>query len=113
MARGQLSIECQYHHESKIVCDTDLLTYMIWFEVKYGSIPDWIVKWFMHSDHRYYFLCAPDVPWEYDPQRENPDDRAFLFERYIHYLESFSKDYLILSGGLSKRQEILVNNFTT
>jgi nicotinamide riboside kinase len=112
MAKGQLSMECQNLNESMIVCDSDLLTFIIWFEVKYGLVPDWIINWFIHAHRRYYFLCAPDVPWEFDPQRENPDDRDFLFNRYVYYLQSYDKDFIILRGNLSERKKMITNYFS-
>jgi nicotinamide riboside kinase len=43
-------------------------------------------------------LCAPDIPWEDDPMRENPDDRHLLFEKYVNVLNTYKKDFIIVSG---------------
>jgi nicotinamide riboside kinase len=56
-------------------------------------------------DH--YFLCAPDIPWEADPLRENPDDRQQLFEFYLATLQKNRRSFTILSGPLEKRQELI------
>ena len=33
-------------------------------------------------------VCAPDIPWEYDPLRENRDDRDRLFDEYAAVLSA-------------------------
>ena len=37
---------------------------------------------------RSYLLLEPDIAWEADPLRENPDDRARLFDRYRELLQA-------------------------
>jgi nicotinamide riboside kinase len=50
-----------------------------------------------------HVLCAPDIPWEPDKLRENPEDRDALFLRYVETLEKMRKPYLIVEGSLDKR----------
>jgi nicotinamide riboside kinase len=45
----------------------------------------------------------PDIPWEYDPLRENPHDRLELFEQFEYELKQFGKTYHIIQGGLHQR----------
>ena len=55
-----------------------------------------------HSERRQYdlwLLCKPDLPWEPDPLRENPDDRERLFERYEELLDQLGKPYAVISGA--------------
>jgi nicotinamide riboside kinase len=93
-------------HESKLnagaskylLADTDLLNFIVWAEDKFSEVPnEWINRW-RRLERRYYLLCAPDIPWEEDPLREDPDRREYIFERHLFYLQKFNKPYCILSG---------------
>jgi nicotinamide riboside kinase len=61
----------------------------------------------MIEKHRYdlYLLCNTDLPWEYDPLRENPDDRERLFELYKKELEDRGFSFAIISGTGKERLE--------
>ena len=86
-----------------LVCDTDLITIRIWSEEKYGRCDPWIVE---QSEHRHYdlwLLCSPDIPWEADPLRENPDDRDRLFAVYVAMLERLGKPFTVISGDRDER----------
>ena len=88
-----------------LICDTDLLVIMIWSEVKYGNCEPALQALFEQSleSERHYLLCTPDMPWEPDPLRENPDDRESLFERYRSVLEFLPVKSLTLSGSAERR----------
>jgi nicotinamide riboside kinase len=43
-------------------------------------------------------LCNTDIPWEFDPLRSNPNDRADIFNLYKNTLEKASKPFKIISG---------------
>lgn len=109
MAEQQIKSEGK--SERPWVCDTDLLTYLIWLEVVYGiSMPDWaeIVR---EQCDRYYFLLKPDIPWEPDPLRENPDNRDELFDLYLDKLKIFELPYVIVEGEGEKRKKAVEENF--
>ena len=92
--------------------DTDLITLKIWSEYKYGNCNDWITSQLeqQKQEKRFYFLCSPDIPWESDPQRENPDNRDELFEIYKAELEQLDHNYFILEG--QKRLENSIKKIT-
>ena len=50
-----------------------------------------------------HILCAPDIPWEDDPMRENSNDRHVLFEKYLNVLNAYKKDFIIVSGSHDER----------
>ena len=63
----------------------------------------------------YYLLCYPDIPWEYDPQRENPNDRVELFEIYRAKIVSLGVDYQIVKGdsvARLKNSKTIINHIT-
>ena len=77
-----------------IICDTDLVTLEIWALEKFGlslELNDQLLV------KKHYLLCFPDIPWEPDPLRENPDDRKRLFERYEEYLRALDVSFTVLS----------------
>jgi nicotinamide riboside kinase len=88
-----------------LVCDTDLLTILIWQEEKYGKYDADLYQWWLASKVDMYFLCTVDIPWEADDLRENPLDRARLFARYQQLLEAVGKPYMQLKGALDERQK--------
>ena len=65
----------------------------------------------MIEKHRYelYLLCNTDLPWEYDPLRENPDDRERLLELYKKELEDRGFPFAIISGTSKERLENAIN----
>ena len=93
IAKGQLTSE-----QNSSLLDTDLITIKIWSKYKYGSCDKWILNQIekQKSEKRFYLLCKPDIPWEADPQRENPNDREELFEIYKKEAESLGHDYFIV-----------------
>ena len=95
IAKGQLNSE-----ENTQLLDTDLITIKIWSEYKYGSCDKWILAQIekQKSENRFYLLCKPDIPWEGDPQRENPNDRVELFEIHKKELDNLGHNYFILEG---------------
>ncbi len=90
-----------------IICDTDLLTIIIWQEEKYGKAEPRFYNDWENDKVDLYFLCTPDIPWEYDPLRENPYDRDRLFMVYKQWLEAFNKPFIVLSGNECERQNAM------
>ena len=95
IAKGQLTSE-----QNTQLLDTDLITIKIWCKYKYGSCDKWILNQLekQKSEKRFYLFCSPDIPWEADPQRENPNHREELFEIYKTEIKSLRHDYFILEG---------------
>ncbi len=84
--------------KSLLVCDTDLITIRIWGEEKYGRSDPWIVQMTEERSYNLWLLCRPDIPWVYDPQRENPHDRDRLFAVYEATLKKLGKPYVVIEG---------------
>jgi nicotinamide riboside kinase len=87
------------------MCDTDLITIRIWGEEKYDRSDPWIVKQTEERPYALWLLCKPDIPWVYDPQRENPHDRDRLFDVYKQTLERLGKPYVVVGGEGNLRLE--------
>ena len=95
IAKGQLLSE----HNAQIL-DTDLITIKIWNNYKYGNCNQWIFEQIerQKTEKRFYLLCKADIPWEGDPQRENPNDRVELFASYKQELDNLGHNYFIVEG---------------
>jgi nicotinamide riboside kinase len=80
------------------IADTDLLTYRIWLSYKYGHCAPWLEALSRRQKPVLYLLCKPDIPWEFDPLRENPNELIQLFELYKSHLEEENVPYFIIEG---------------
>lgn len=80
--------------------DTDLITIKIWSEYKYGNCNSWVLKQVekQKKEKRFYLLCKPDIPWESDPLRENPNNREELFDIYKKEIKSLKHDFFVIKG---------------
>ena len=81
-----------------LICDTSALVNRIWAEVRFGYCPAQIRQLESSSSYVHTLLCAPDLPWQADPLRENPHDRENLFNLYVQHLSVKSAPFSIVSG---------------
>jgi NadR type nicotinamide-nucleotide adenylyltransferase len=86
-----------------ILCDTDMTVIEIWYQVKFGPIPENLQTILDQHTHDFYLLCYPDIPWEADVLRENPFDRMALFHLYEKQLQAKSANYQIVKGIAEQR----------
>lgn len=100
IARGQMALEADAlaADRSPVILDTDLLVVRVWWEEKYGPLPDWLRRAFAAQAPRRYLLTAPDLPWEPDPLRESPLDRERLFEVYRATLVAEAQPFDVVRG---------------
>jgi NadR type nicotinamide-nucleotide adenylyltransferase len=97
---------------SLLFCDTDLINYRIWSQVKYGRVNPEIDRLVKEAHYDHSLLCRPDIPWEADPLRENPHDRERLFEEYERNLLERSKSYTIIEGDHQERLHLAFEALT-
>ena len=107
IAKGQLHNENLLFQqvEKVLFCDTELLVTKIWSEVGFQNCDPWILNNLMKQQYDLYLLCKADIPWEYDPLREHPNQRAFLFDLYQKELDKNSFKYRIVKGIGHERLE--------
>ena len=109
MAKGQLtSIESSPH--SITICDSDFSVLEIWSSYKYGNVSELINEFVKKDIFDLHILCSPDIPWEEDPQRENPNNRDELFELYKQSLITHNKYFIVVSGDHTNRMEKSLKN---
>lgn len=109
MAQGQVALENELHKISRkpLICDTDLTVIYVWLKFKYDKTNDFVMNVLKKNAAKsFYFLCYPDLPWEPDPLRENPNTRMELFELYETLLLDLNANYYVLKGSLQQRNKI-------
>jgi len=89
--------------EMFLISDTCLIDIEVWSEVKFKTLDPEIKKISDDENFDIYFLCKPDIPWEEDPLRENPNKRDFLFDKFKEKLSSRKKKYYEVYGRLDNR----------
>lgn len=108
IAIGQLFWEKLYegcNQNSWLFYDTTLLTIKIWSEWKYSKTAKLIEDNYCNPKYDLILLSDVDLPWTYDPQRENPHDRKELFDYHIEILKKCNFTFEIVSGFGQKRLE--------
>ena len=76
--------------------DTELIITKVWLEHKYGECPAFVEEALHQYPMDVYLLCYPDLAWEPDPVRENPNIREYLFEWYEREVQALDvPDYIV------------------
>jgi len=111
IAKGQLENENKMADSnlSILFCDTDVLVNKIWEKYVFDKCNNWVEINFLDHQYGLYLLCYPDIKWEFDPLRENPDNRLLLFEMYETELKKAGFNYKIIKGQGNERLKNAVN----
>ncbi|HHH50044.1 MAG TPA: ATPase [Saprospiraceae bacterium] len=89
-----------------LFCDTGLLVLKVWSLYKYKRCDPWIVEKLAQQKVTLYFLCGIDVPWEFDVQREHPQQRTELYQIYKAELQKLKTPFVELSGNATERLNV-------
>ena len=82
-----------------IFVDTWLIVTKIWFEFVYNEVPDWLIPAIEKTEIDLFLVCDIDLPWVYDPVRENGgENRKILHNKYITEINKFKFNYKIVQG---------------
>lgn len=103
---------------NNIIVDTDFVVMKVWSDVRFGSTSERIIELVESNLFDLHILCTPDIPWEPDPLRENPEDRKELYQLYLKELNNSKKIFISVSGShehrlkeaLSEIQKLLSEN---
>ncbi|XOV81687.1 MAG: AAA family ATPase [bacterium] len=90
------------------IADTDLQVVYIWWQERIGPAPEILRNAYAQQSPRYYLLCRPDLPWEADPLRENPDDRDRLWQVYLADLSARQLPFSVVEGKGRQRFDCAV-----
>ncbi|MBT8228851.1 MAG: ATP-binding protein [Bacteroidia bacterium] len=86
------------HSGQNVILDTYMLNFKIWFLYRFKRYPGFIDDALSESDFDIVLLMYPDIEWEFDPLRENRDDRLHLFQQYENELKKLEWPYQIIRG---------------
>jgi nicotinamide riboside kinase len=78
------------------IFDTELIITEVWFMHKFGKCPDFLHEALLRYPMDVYLLCYPDMPWQPDPVRENPNNREYLFDWYEREIQALNIPYYII-----------------
>jgi len=116
IAKRQIALEdtAKQKADGFLFCDTGLAVIDIWSQEKYKRTDNWIKEELDKRKYDLCLLCDIDLPWEYDPQRENPDDRDRLLSLYRQSFTDRQMPYFMVKG-IGKQRLInavnIVNDF--
>ncbi|MBR1808641.1 MAG: ATP-binding protein [Paludibacteraceae bacterium] len=106
IARKQIEQLKADYDTDYVFFDTELIITKVWFADKYGVVPQWLDQAIHECRLDFCLLCMPDLPFQTDPVRENPDRREYLTSLYEYELNSYNIPYSLLSG----KGEVRLNN---
>jgi nicotinamide riboside kinase len=92
-----------------LFCDTNLLVIKIWMEDVFGNCPDWILKECSKRTYDLHLLLKPDLQWEPDPIRENPDRQEYFYKLYQNELQNSGVLWVEISGTGDARLQLAIN----
>ncbi len=105
IAKGQLYSETRFLKLANqyLFCDTDMIVAKIWCTEVFNECPEWIEKMLVELPYDLYLLCYPDLEWQPDVLRENPENREYLFGLFVKELEHLNFHYRIVKGKGNER----------
>jgi len=87
-----------------IFIDTWLIVTQIWFDFVFNKTPEWLINEIEKTKIDLFLICDIDLPWIYDPVRENGGkNREILQKKYIDTIENYKFNYEIVSGKNDER----------
>lgn len=99
IGKQQIKQIMENEQEGLVVFDTGLIITSVWYQVKYGVIPEWLKKAIPKYGDGKYLICDTDIPWINDPVRENPHRREELNFLYQSKIREYGFDYEVVRGS--------------
>ncbi len=106
MFYGQIAVEdalTPFARNEILICDTTVLNVKIWCDHLFDHTPEYILKEIKHRPYKGYLLMDIDLPWEDDPLRDFPNERAHFMEVWEKELTLLKANYIKVSGLKEER----------
>jgi NadR type nicotinamide-nucleotide adenylyltransferase len=87
-----------------LILDTDLVSTVVYARHYYGACPAWIEGACRERRADLYLLCAPDLPWQADGQRDRGDRREEVHRLFAEELGGLGADNRLVSGEGTVRE---------
>ncbi|HYN43597.1 MAG TPA: ATP-binding protein, partial [Thermoanaerobaculia bacterium] len=88
-----------------VVLDTDLVSTVVYARHYYGACPAWIEEACRERRADLYLLCAPDLPWVADGQRDRGDRREEVHRLFSGALGALGACVELVEGEGPAREE--------
>lgn len=111
MFHGQLALESKIEQHARknnhafLFCDTTIITVKVWCEHVFGFCPEQVEREYQERKYDLYLLMKDDLPWQDDPLRNFPNERAYFMDLYVKLMEEKGAKYVIVDGIGSDRVE--------
>lgn len=113
IAKGQYNLILKEEKKNPeiLLADTETIVCKIWVEYVFKHSNETIDEILKKQDFDLYLLCDIDLPWVYDPLRENPniEERKELFDIYKNTLTKMNVPFEIVSGDDEERVNNAIN----
>lgn len=104
IAKKQIELEETYNKDvDSLFIDTDLIITKVWLLHVFKDCPAWMDEYLKKSYRKSYLVTYPDLPWEFDPVRENPTLREFFLNWYIEEIKKLGFPFFIIKGNGEQR----------
>lgn len=91
-----------------LILDTDLLSTAVYARHYYGACPAWVEEAARERRGDLYLLCAPDLPWQADGQRDRGEARDEMHRLFVDALARLGAPVTLVSGAGEARLEAAV-----
>ncbi|MBK9088205.1 MAG: ATP-binding protein [Holophagales bacterium] len=110
IARGQIveADEAERLATDLLVLDTDLVSTVVYARHYYGACPAWIEDACRERRADLYLLCAPDLPWEADGQRDRGDRREEVHRLFAEALAVIGAEVSFVTGSGPGREKTAI-----
>lgn len=109
MFYGQLALEealSPLAQHKLLICDTTIMTVKIWCDHLFSSTPTEVVQEIKQHPYDLYLLMDIDLPWEDDPLRDFPTERAHFLEVWIKELTAIGANFQLIAGHQQARLDL-------
>lgn len=109
---GHLAFQKKHLEQANglLFLDTDLINFKVWEELVFGKTHNFLDEAIAQESDHLYLLTYPDLPWEADPLRENPENREAIFELHKKEIEKLGRTYMVVKGMEHQRLQNAINS---